>query len=135
MGINVNLTPQLEELVRSKVASGQYTSVSEVVCEALRLLEEQDRITGAKLERLRGAVSRGLSSGPSESWNATTKPGSVSGWAWHTGAVRLQNLRTPRSTNSECRWTRAGARACTARTSPASSSTSCRTLASAAWSS
>ena len=41
MGINVNLTPQLEELVRSKVASGQYTSVSEVVCEPLRLLEEQ----------------------------------------------------------------------------------------------
>lgn len=37
MGINVNLTPKLEELVRSKVASGQYTSVSEVVCEALRL--------------------------------------------------------------------------------------------------
>ncbi len=70
MGINVNLTPQLEERVRSKVASGQYTSVSEVVCEALRLLEEQDRITGAKLERLRGAVSRGLCSGPSESWNA-----------------------------------------------------------------
>ena len=39
MGMNVNLTPQLEELVRSKVASGLYTSVSEVVREALRLME------------------------------------------------------------------------------------------------
>ena len=37
MGMNVNLTPQLEELVRSKVASGLYTSASEVVREALRL--------------------------------------------------------------------------------------------------
>ena len=35
MGMNVNLTPQLEEMVRSKVASGD-TSASEVVREALR---------------------------------------------------------------------------------------------------
>ena len=70
MGINVNLPPHLEDLVRSKAASGQYSSVSEVVCEALRLLEEQDRLTEAKLERLRGAVGRGLGSGPSESWDA-----------------------------------------------------------------
>ncbi len=54
MGINVDLTPHLEELARSKVASGQYTSVSEVVGEALHLLGEQDRRTKAKLERLRG---------------------------------------------------------------------------------
>ena len=54
MGMNVNLTPQLEELVRSKVASGLYTSASEVVREALRLLEEQDRTREAKLEQLRG---------------------------------------------------------------------------------
>ncbi len=70
MGINVNLTPLLEDLVRSKAASGQYSSVSEVVCESLRLLEEQARLTEAKLARLRGAVGRGLGSGPSESWDA-----------------------------------------------------------------
>ena len=33
--------PQLEELVRSKVACGLYMSASEVVCEALRLLESR----------------------------------------------------------------------------------------------
>ena len=38
MGMNVNLTPQLEELVRAKVASGLYTTASEVVREALRLM-------------------------------------------------------------------------------------------------
>jgi antitoxin ParD1/3/4 len=70
MGMNVNLTPHLEELVRSKVASGLYTSASEVVREALRLLEVQDRLRDAKLEQLRGEVRRGLESGASQSWDA-----------------------------------------------------------------
>jgi len=70
MGMNVNLTPQLEELVRSKVASGLYSSASEVVREALRLLEGQDRLREAKLEQLRDEVRRGLDSGPSGTWEA-----------------------------------------------------------------
>lgn len=40
MPMNVNLTPQLEALVKQKVASGLYSSASEVVREALRLMEE-----------------------------------------------------------------------------------------------
>ena len=70
MGMNINLTPLLEELVRSKVASGLYTSASEVVREALRLMDEQDRLREAKLEQLRSEVRRGLNSGPSETWDA-----------------------------------------------------------------
>lgn len=69
MGMNVNLTPQLEELVRSKVSSGLYTSASEVVREALRLMEEQDRMRQAKLEVLRQEVRKGLESGKSEPWD------------------------------------------------------------------
>lgn len=69
MGMNVNLTPQLEELVRSKVSSGMYTSASEVVREALRLMDEQDRFRQAKLDELRSEVRKGLASGPSEPWN------------------------------------------------------------------
>ena len=69
MGMNVNLTPQLEELVRSKVASGMYTSASEVVREALRLMDEQDRLRAAKLEHLRDDIRQGLNSGPSRTWN------------------------------------------------------------------
>lgn len=71
MGMNVNLTPQLEALVRSKVDSGMYTSASEVVREALRLMDEQDRIRQAKLDELRLEVRKGLDSGPSEKWDAT----------------------------------------------------------------
>lgn len=70
MGMNVNLTPQLEELVRAKVASGLYSSASEVVREALRLMDEQDRLRQAKLEQLRADVHQGLASGPGETWDA-----------------------------------------------------------------
>ena len=71
MGMNVNLTPQLEELVRSKVESGLYGSASEVVREALRLMDEQDRVRAAKLEQLRAEVRRGLDSGQSQTWDAS----------------------------------------------------------------
>ena len=39
MAMNVSLTPQLEDLVRQKVDSGRYNSASEVVREALRLMD------------------------------------------------------------------------------------------------
>lgn len=70
MGMNVNLTPQLEEMVRSKVASGLYTSASEVVREALRLMDEQDRLRAARLQQLREDIRQGLDSGPSHAWGA-----------------------------------------------------------------
>ena len=40
--MNVSLTPELEAFVARKVESGRYNSASEVVREALRLLEDQD---------------------------------------------------------------------------------------------
>ena len=58
--MNVNLTPELEELVQRKVASGLYNNQSEVVREALRLLAEQDRLREAHLKQLRGALAEGL---------------------------------------------------------------------------
>ena len=70
MGMNVNLTPQLEELVRAKVASDLYTSASEVVREALRLMDEQDRLRAAKLTQLRDDTRLAVNSGPSKAWNA-----------------------------------------------------------------
>lgn len=69
MGMNVNLTPQLEELVREKVASGRYTSASEVVREALRLLQDQDQLRSVRLETLRKDIRQGLNSGPAEPWD------------------------------------------------------------------
>jgi len=70
MGMNVNLTPQLEEMVRQKVESGLYSSASEVVREALRLMDEQDRLRAAKLDQLRQGIGAGLNSGPATAWDA-----------------------------------------------------------------
>ena len=41
--MNVSLTAELEKFVSAKVDSGRYNSASEVVREALRLLEEHDQ--------------------------------------------------------------------------------------------
>lgn len=58
--MNVHLTPQLTALVRSKVDSGMYNSASEVIREALRLLEEQDRLREIRREELRMALKVGF---------------------------------------------------------------------------
>ena len=50
--MNVSLTPQLETFVRSKVETGRYTSSSEVVREALRLLEQFEDVRQRKLDAL-----------------------------------------------------------------------------------
>lgn len=69
MGMNINLTPQLEEMVRQKVVSGLYTSASEVVREALRLMDEKDQLRVARLNQLRQEVQVGLDSGPAAVWD------------------------------------------------------------------
>jgi antitoxin ParD1/3/4 len=61
--MNVSLTPQLEALVQRKVESGLYSSASEVMREALRLLEERDRLRSMRLEALRAEIQQGLDSG------------------------------------------------------------------------
>jgi antitoxin ParD1/3/4 len=61
--MNISLTPQLEELVKRKVDSGLYVSASEVMREALRLLEERDRLNAMRLEELRAETKKGLDSG------------------------------------------------------------------------
>ena len=70
MGMNINLTPHLEQMVRHKVKSGLYTSASEVVREALRLMEEKDNLRQAQLEQLRQDIHQGMESGPARPWDA-----------------------------------------------------------------
>jgi antitoxin ParD1/3/4 len=47
--MNVSLTAELEKFVDRKVGSGRYNSASEVVREALRLLEEHDQARSAQI--------------------------------------------------------------------------------------
>jgi antitoxin ParD1/3/4 len=58
--MNVSLTPELEKFVRQKVKTGRYLSVSEVIREALRLLEEQDIQRQMRLEKLCQEVAVGI---------------------------------------------------------------------------
>lgn len=46
--------------MRQKVDSGFYNSASEVVREALRLMDEKDRLQAAKLSRLQQDIREGL---------------------------------------------------------------------------
>lgn len=66
--MNVSLSPQLEAMVKAKVASGRYTSASEVVREALRLMERQDQLRELQLEQLRHEIQNGLTSGEPMAW-------------------------------------------------------------------
>lgn len=58
--MNVHLTPELEELVHTKVQSGRYNSASEVVREALRLMEHKDQLRAAQLQELRNRMDKAL---------------------------------------------------------------------------
>ncbi len=62
MNVSISLTPELVELIRKKVASGRYTSTSEVVREALRLLERSDQHEAERTEALRQDWSEGVGS-------------------------------------------------------------------------
>jgi antitoxin ParD1/3/4 len=63
MNMNVSLTDELANFVKAKVVTGRYTSSSEVIREALRLMEKIEQQEVEKLRFLRGAWKEGLESG------------------------------------------------------------------------
>ena len=60
--MNVHLTPELERLVESKVTSGRYNSATDVVREALRLLEHRDEIFSHRKDEIREQIEEGWQS-------------------------------------------------------------------------
>jgi antitoxin ParD1/3/4 len=58
--MNVSLTPELDQLVQQKVASGLYQTASEVIREGLRLLHERDAMREQQIRSLRQRIDRGL---------------------------------------------------------------------------
>lgn len=58
--MNISLTPELEEVVARRVRSGRYGSASEVVRDALRLLEERDRLRELRFLELKRDVAAGV---------------------------------------------------------------------------
>lgn len=60
--MNVSLTPELDRFVAEKVASGRYTSASEVVREALRLLEVHENTRKTQIEAFNRELGARLAS-------------------------------------------------------------------------
>src|SRR5262249_2320946 len=57
---NINLTERLDLFVERQVSSGRYSNASEIVREALRLLEVEEQEREAKLKALRRAAKQGF---------------------------------------------------------------------------
>ena len=58
--LNVSLTPELERFVNERVASGRYQTASEVIRDALRLLEERHHEREAALAEVRRKIAEGI---------------------------------------------------------------------------
>ena len=58
--MNVSLTQALAEFVEKEVASGNYSTASEVVRDGLRMLREERAVYEEKLASLKREVQRGI---------------------------------------------------------------------------
>ena len=58
--MHISLTPELENIVRSKVSTGLYNNASEVIREALRFMATHEELVNEmKLEKLRTKLAVG----------------------------------------------------------------------------
>lgn len=67
--MNVSLTPKLEDFVKAKVKTGNYNNASEVVREAVRLLQDRDADRKIELASLRRSIREGEKSGAPVPWD------------------------------------------------------------------
>jgi antitoxin ParD1/3/4 len=58
--MNISLTSELEKLIQEQVKKGKYSSASEMIGEALRLLWERDRIKEKRLAQLKEKIRVGI---------------------------------------------------------------------------
>lgn len=58
------LGQHFERFVQNQLKSGRYSSASEVVRDALRLMEEREELRAVQLENLRKQLKAGIDSGP-----------------------------------------------------------------------
>jgi antitoxin ParD1/3/4 len=66
--VNVSLTPELGAFLQSRVKSGRYQTTSEVVREALRLLQYQEKEREQGLKQLKTKLQRGAAQAERGEW-------------------------------------------------------------------
>lgn len=69
--VSLSLTPELEQYLADKVASGLYQTSSEVMREALRLMRERDALYEERVSQIR----RDLAEGFAEMQRGESSPG------------------------------------------------------------
>jgi antitoxin ParD1/3/4 len=57
--MNVSLTSALERFVQERIKTGRYNSASEVVRDALRLLQDHEQVRKMRIEELRKEIAIG----------------------------------------------------------------------------
>jgi antitoxin ParD1/3/4 len=57
--VNISITPELDAFIQSRVATGRYQTTSEVVRDALRLLERQETEREEALRQVKAKLRRG----------------------------------------------------------------------------
>jgi antitoxin ParD1/3/4 len=65
MATSYSIGKHFEEFIASLIASGRYSTASEIIRDGLRIIEEREQRREAKLEWLRAEIQKGLDS-PSE---------------------------------------------------------------------
>jgi antitoxin ParD1/3/4 len=90
---NVNLTAHLADFVDASVRSGRFQNASEVVREALRLLEARQREDDLKLDGLRQAVAQGREDAAQGRTMVLTEQGGRRGslFGAHRGSVGVRD--------------------------------------------
>ena len=66
MATNYTIGAHYERFIKQLIESGRYSTASEVMRDALRLVEEREDSRKAKLQALRHEIQIGLDSGPAE---------------------------------------------------------------------
>jgi antitoxin ParD1/3/4 len=67
--MNISLTPKLEGFVKAKVKTGDYNNASEVIREALRVLQEREADRKVQLGALKKLIREGEESGTPVPWD------------------------------------------------------------------
>jgi antitoxin ParD1/3/4 len=61
--LSITLPREMARIIREKVAAGEYASNSEVIREALRLLQAEETVKAEKLAALRHKINRSIEEG------------------------------------------------------------------------
>jgi antitoxin ParD1/3/4 len=89
---NINLTKHFDDFVDKSVATGDYQNASEVVRDALRLLQLKRQEDRLKLARLREAVDAGVRSIERGDY-VTVAPGATDAWLAKLGRPKARKAR------------------------------------------